>query len=67
MAVKVTIKSGDIESFDNENDEYQERNDGFLEVLNGKETVKVFAKGWWVAVEGKKRLRPYEEILADLE
>ncbi|QQW36518.1 hypothetical protein [Mycobacterium marinum] len=55
MAVKVTLKNGDIESFDAENDEYWERHDGFLEVHRGEGIVKIFAKGYWVAVEGKQK------------
>ena len=66
MAVKVTIKNGDVESFDDENDEYQLR-DNTLQVLNGKETLKIYTKGWWVAVEGKRKRLPYEDVLADLE
>jgi hypothetical protein len=54
MAVKVTLKNGE-ESFDHEDDYYLERiRDGALEVHRADKTVKVYAKGFWLAVDGKQ-------------
>jgi hypothetical protein len=55
MAVKVTLKSRGVEEFDDENAQFFERSDGFLEVSQGDEILKIFSKGWWVAVEGKRK------------
>jgi hypothetical protein len=55
MTVKVTLKGGGHEEFDDEDAAYWERADGFLEVSRGGGVVKIFSKGYWVAVEGKQK------------
>lgn len=62
MAVKVTLKQRDfhslqqtVESFDGENDQYYERQDGKLEVYRENGTVKVYAADAWASVDGKRQ------------
>lgn len=63
MSVKVTLKTRTVENFDDEDAEYRERSDGFLEVSRGDEVVKVFSKGYWVAVEGKQKRDDLDDLL----
>lgn len=54
MAVKVTYKDGE-ESFDHEEDVFVERRDGALEIYRADKTMKIYAKGFWFAVDGKQK------------
>jgi hypothetical protein len=58
MAVKVTLKNGDVESFDGEDDRYYLYADGRLEVHRADGTVKTFMQGSFATVDGK-RLETY--------
>jgi hypothetical protein len=68
MAVKVTLKDGDlsartptrlVESFDGEDDEYWFENEGKLRVLKVyraiEKTTKTYAPDSWLTVDGKER------------
>lgn len=57
MAVKVTLADAPWEeNFEADGDQFSERKDGSLEIHRADGTTKVFQKGMWLTVDGKKML-----------